>query len=76
MQTGQIIKNNIIASCGTALPSKAHRKRRWALGRDGVTRDYFVSVPRPQIVAEYFDGASKIDVHNHLRQGRQGVALE
>lgn len=26
-------------------------------------------MPRPNVVKQYFDGASQIDVHNHLRQG-------
>ena len=28
------------------------------------------------MVEDYFEGAQKIDVHNHLRQGRAGIALE
>ena len=35
-----------------------------------------MTVPRPQIVQEYFDGEVKIDIYNHFRQGRKGVALE
>ena len=76
-KTGMIVRKNFVASCGTTLAaSTAHRKRRWRIGADGRSEDYFVTVPRPQIVQEYFDGAAKIDIHNHFRQGRQGVALE
>lgn len=75
-KTGKTIKKNIIASCGTTLPSAAHRKRRWHVGTDGYAKLFFKDIPRPQIVAEYYQGAQKIDVHNHYRQGRHGVALE
>ena len=75
-KTGEIVRKNFIASCGTTLASTDHRKRRWRIGTDGRSEDYFVRVPRPQIVTEYFDGAAKIDIHNHFRQGREGVALE
>ena len=73
--SGEIIRKCIVASCGTTLPSTAHRKRRWRLV-NGIDEAYCVSVPRPHIVAEYFDGAAKIDIHNHLRQGPKGVCLE
>ena len=54
-----------ISTCGTTQPDKPHEKHHYT--RDG---DVVVSeVPRPQLVSQYFDAASKIDVHNHLRQG-------
>ena len=74
-KTGDIIRKCIISSCGTTLPSTAHRKRRWRVV-NGLDEAYQVSVPRPNIVAEYFDGAAKIDIHNHFRQGPKGVCLE
>ena len=74
-KTGDIIRKCIISSCGTTLPSTAHRKRRWRVV-NGLDEDYQVSVPRPNIVSEYFDGAAKIDIHNHFRQGPKGVCLE
>ena len=44
---------------------QTHQKYHYT--RDG---DVVISeVPRPQLVSLYFDAASKIDVHNHLRQG-------
>ena len=54
-----------ISTCGTTQPGKPHQRYHYT--RDG---DVIVSeVPRPQLVSQYFDAASKIDVHNHLRQG-------
>lgn len=58
-KTRRIIKKNFIATCGTTLPGRSHFKRR---------RGEF-EVPRPELVAEYLDGAQQIDVHNHVRQG-------
>ena len=70
---GKIAKKNIVATCGTTLPAPPHFKRRWNVHESGT--DYFnVPVKRPCIVRDYFCGAEKIDVHNHLRQG--GLALE
>ena len=43
--------------------------RRWR-----VIRDILQTVKRPKLVEQYFDSASKIDVHNHLCQG--SLALE
>ena len=63
-----------VATCGTTEPGPPHRKRRYR-NVDGVTSEaIWKLVKRPKIVADYFDAASKIDVHNHLRQG--GLALE
>ena len=66
---------SVLYLCGITLPGVAHRKRRWRVvhGRD---EGYVVSIPRPQLVGEYFDGAAKIDIHNHHRQGPKGVCLE
>ena len=72
----EVQRKNIIATCGTTLPGSAHRKRRWTVDDAGVCTTFHVEVPRPQIVCDYFDGAQMIDVHNHQRQGREGVALE
>ena len=70
-KTNMIIRNNIVASCDTTIPSTPHKKRRWRVDSDGHSATYFVRIPRPQIVLEYFEGAQKIDVHNHHRQGRE-----
>ena len=75
-KTGLIVCENCVASCGTTLSATDHRKCRWRIGSDGRSEDYFVTVSRPQIVQEYFDGVVKIDIHNHFRQGRKGVVLE
>jgi len=75
-KTGEIMRKNIVASCGTTLPGPGHNKRRWTLDENRHATFVPKTIPRPQIVADYFDGAQKIDVHNHLRQGRTGVSLE
>lgn len=75
-KTGQIIRKNIVASCGITIPGVGHRKRRWTVDDTGHAHLYLKNIPRPQLVEDYFEGAQKIDVHNHLRQGRAGVALE
>ena len=46
----------------------AHKKRLYTQGHDGAEA-YYKEVERPRIVADYFDVAQKIDVHNHVRQG-------
>ena len=74
--TGDIIRKNIIASCGTTLPGVGHRKRRWTVDQEGRAHIYLKTIPRPELVEEFFEGAQQIDVHNHLRQGRAGIALE
>ena len=75
-KTGEIMRKNIVASCGTTLPGRGHKKRRWTLDDNQHATFVPKTIPRPQIVEEYFEGAQKIDVHNHMRQGRAGVALE
>ena len=75
-KTGRVIRKCIVGTCGTTLPGTAHRKRRWRLDNAGHASTYFVEVPRPLIVDNYFSGAQKIDVHNHRRQGPDGVRLE
>ena len=71
---GEIIKKNFIATCGTTLPGKPHKKKRWDVHADGSLTHRTVDVKRPCIAGEYFDGAQAIDVHNHARQG--SLALE
>ena len=75
-KTGDIIRKNFVASCGVTLPGVGHRKRRWTVDDDGHAHLFFKTIPRPQLVEDYFEGAQKIDVHNHHRQGRAGIALE
>ena len=49
---------------------------RWRVaGPTARSETYFVVIPQPQIVEDYFDGAQKIDVHNHYRQGDHGICL-
>jgi len=75
-KTGDIIHKSFVASCGTTLAGVGHRKRRWTIDDNGRANLYFKTIPRPQLVEDFFEGAQQIDVHNHLRQGRAGVALE
>ena len=68
-KTGKIIRKNFIATCGTTLEAPPHKKKRWNNNSDGTTTYYTKSIKQPQIVHNYFQGAQKIDVHNHYRQG-------
>ena len=65
-KTGAIVRKNIVASCGTTLAGTDHRKRRWRIGPDGRSHTFFVRVPRPQIVTQYFNGAAKIDLQRNV----------
>lgn len=66
-------RKHIISTCGTTLRGTAHKKKRWRNLNSGRTEYFTVEVPRPQVVAHYFDAAQTIDVHNHLRQGEAAV---
>ena len=65
---------SFIATCGTTLEGEPHAKKKWRNNNDGSTDYFSENVPRPQMAAEYFQGAQVIDVHNHMRQGK--LALE
>jgi len=65
-----------VGSCGTTLEGNPHRKKRWRVDAFGLAHTYYKRVPRPAMVEEYFEGAQKIDVHNHMRQGPKGACLE
>jgi hypothetical protein len=67
-------RKNVVATCGTTLSGRPHKKRRWKIHNNRTIEYYYKEVPRNAITAEYFDGAQAIDVHNHLRQS--GLALE
>ena len=68
-KTKKIARKNLICTCSTTLPGKEHFKKRWIVHEDGSTTNYRVGIPRPKCHDDYFSGAQKIDVHNHLRQG-------
>ena len=68
-KTKKIARKNPICTCSTTLPGKGHFKRRWTVHEDGSATSYRVGIPRPNCHDDYFSGAQKIDVHNHLRQG-------
>ena len=64
-----------LSTCGTTVEGQPHTKKRYRVSEDGESSEIFYkTVKRPKLVEEYFDSASKIDVHNHLRQG--SLALE
>ena len=64
-----------LATCGTTVEGHPHKKKRYRVSEDGKSSEaFFKTVRRPKLVEEYFDSASKIDIHNHLRQG--SLALE
>jgi hypothetical protein len=71
---GEVTKTNFIATCGTTLDGKSHKKKRWEVHTDGKLTHRTVDVKRLRIVDKYFDGGQTIDVHNHGRQG--SLALE
>jgi hypothetical protein len=73
--TEKIVKKNIIATCGTTLAGRAHKKRRWQVHEDGTISKVTIDIKRPRGTQEYFPGDQAIDVHNHSRQG-QGLGLE
>ena len=57
------------------MEGQPHTKKRYRVSEDGESSEtFYKTVKRPKLVEEYFDSASKIDVHNHLRQG--SLALE
>ena len=66
-------RKNLISTCGTTLDGPPHEKKRWRNFNSGRTEYFTVTVPRPDIVAQYFNAAQTIDVHNHLRQGEAAV---
>ena len=66
--SGKIKRKLIVSTFGTTLEAPPHKKKRWINHQDGTTEYFDISVKRPQLCADYFDGAQMIDVHNHLRQ--------
>jgi len=64
-----IKRKMIVSTFGTTLEAPPHKKKRWINHQDGTTEYFDILVKRPQLCADYFDGAQMIDVHNHLRQG-------
>eukprot|EP00731_Ephydatia_muelleri_P012032 Em0006g926a len=60
---------SFVSTCGTTQPGEPHKKHRYSKEGDIITTE----IPRPQLVSQYFSASSKIDVHNHLRQGLQNI---
>eukprot|EP00731_Ephydatia_muelleri_P020866 Em0013g593a len=65
-------RKKFLATCGTTVEGHPHKKKRYRVLKDGKSSEaFFKTVKRPKLVEEYmyFDSASKIDIHSHLRQG-------
>ena len=60
-----------ISTCGTTLPGQPHQKYRYSHNGDLIVTE----INRPQLVSQYFGAASKIDVHNHFRQGLLNIEI-
>ena len=54
-----------ISTCSTTLQGQPHKKHRYTSDGTLVTTE----VQCPQLVSQYYSASSKIDVHNHMRQG-------
>ena len=53
-----------LSTCGTTVEGQPHTKKRYRVSEDGESSEIFYkTVKRPKLVEEYFDSASKIDVH-------------
>lgn len=63
-----------ISTCFTTSAGEPHRKKRIRSYDNGTSESYYVSVPRPDAIAQYHNCCQAIDVHNHLGQG--SLALE
>ena len=63
----------ILCNCGTTLKAveDSIRRRHRKVERDGeyVTETINLAIPRPQAIFDFFEAFSKIDIHDHLRQG-------
>lgn len=64
-------KKVLVSTCSTSLPADPHVKKRFKVNADNnkFTEVVYRTVPRPQVVKQYFEAACQIDIHNHLRQG-------
>ena len=63
----------LVSTCGTTLEGTPHKKKRWRIN-NGRSETFYKEVKRQKMSEDYFEGASVIDVDNHLRQ--YGLALE
>jgi len=66
----------IVTTCGTTVPgtdSKRERHKKVVVDGKWQTQRYFKNVPRTKLVEEMFAGFSRVDIHDHLRQGSLGL---
>ena len=45
------------------------RHRKVVVNGEFVTESIDLAIPRPQAIMDFFEAFSKIDVHDHIRQG-------
>ena len=59
------LQKKFLSTCGTTVEGQPHTKKKYRVSEDGESSEIFCkTVKRPKLVEEYFDSASKIDVHN------------
>lgn len=64
----------LISTWNTTQETDGHVKDRWRINpQTRQTEHYNFTVPRTKMVKSYFNAASIIDVHNHLRQDGLGM---
>ena len=69
---GHIKRKLFVSTCGSSGPGRPHMKKRFKISGppgDTTVMHYEQPIPRPAVVTDYFDAASKIDESNHLSQG-------
>jgi hypothetical protein len=63
----------VLCNCGTTLQavtdSIRRRHRKVVVNGEFVTESIDLAIPRPQAIMDFFEAFSKIDVHDHIRQG-------
>ena len=66
----------IVSTCGTTLAgTDSERRRHKKKLEDGIwtTKSFVKTVPRTKLVEEMFNAFSKVDIHDHYRQGSLGL---
>lgn len=64
-----------ISTVGNTLDGTPHERQMQLWTGPDCSETYFEFIDRCNVVADFLAAASKIDVHNHLRQGRNGSGL-
>ena len=67
-------KTIIISTWNHSMPVDDHARKRWHFNETTLESETITcTVPRTQMIKSYFEAASAIDVHNHLRQDGLGM---